>query len=165
MITDWQTDVRARLEAGEIITGGQIRREQGRKVCIYTFLQRLEDSEGWVFDKQWIVVPNPAPVPVCHYRLVRKKKVKPPKGTGPRTNMAVRPTDIAIQRLLAGEELEGKAIAEELGVSSSLLTYAKYRLEQQGYELVDRREGYRVFTRIKPKTRSKKSTKFGAFKL
>lgn len=148
-MTDWQDDVRRRLEAGETITGGQIRREVGRRVSIYSFLQRLERCEGWMFEKKPVMTPEYLQGPVTQYRLRRKKKrVPPPSGPGPRTNMAVRPTDIAIERLLTGEEVEGIAIAEELGVSNSLLTYCKRRLETEGYEFEDERVGYRVFTRI-----------------
>lgn len=168
MTTDWQRDVRARLEAGETISGPQIRRMVGRRVHVYTFLERLMKNEGWVIETTLIPMPESCRYPVKHYRLVRKKKrVKPPDRPGPRTNVAERPTDVAIRRLLAGEELEGIAIARELGVSNSLLPYVKLRLEDQGYTFVNRRERYRVFTRITnlptSKAKRKSSVKFGHF--
>lgn len=167
---DWQRDVRERLEAGEVITGGQIRREQGRKVHIYTFLQRLEEHEGWVFEKKLIDVG--LNIPVMHYRLVRKKKrIRPPAGPGPRTNMAERPTEIIIERLLAGEELEGIAVSREFKVSNSIISYVRHRLEEQGYEVVSRRVGYRVFVKVKGLRRTsrrivdRRTVEFGPFEV
>lgn len=145
--TEWQRDVRARLEAGETITGGQIRRELHRNVHVYEFLARLEHCEGWVFEKT-LIVEKFTPQAVTQYRLVRKKRVRAPARPGPRNHLPVRPTDIAIERLLAGEELEGKAIARELKVTSSLLSYVKKRLEAQGYEFENRWMKHRMFTRI-----------------
>lgn len=144
---DWQRRVRKRLLAGKTVSGHAVRLQAGRKVAIYNFLRHLEEHEGWVFEQT--LQKGDGPTPRIMWRRIGQNPVDPPP-IGPRTNVPVdeRPTNVVIARLLAGEELEGKAIAEELGAASSLLTYAKKRLRALGYDIVERREQYRVFVRV-----------------
>lgn len=144
----WRRMVRRRLLAGEAITGGQIRRDVGRHVTIYTFLRQLEQREGWIF-KQTLV--DGYPTPIVEWRLIGRREPPAPSATGPRCDVPKdsRPTEVIMRRLLRGEELENKAVADELQCTPSAVTYVRHRLESMGYDVLTRRVGYRVFTKVK----------------
>lgn len=176
---DWKEAVRDRLEQGGEVCGSSFREEVGRRVHVYGFLEYLEKSEGWIFEKTVKRADgngNPNSSMVVFWRLTGKGE---PSGTALKPGESF--VDVVTRRLLAGEEVSGQTIAAELGASRGVLTHAKNKLRAQGYEFVDRRDGHQRLTSLRstkkptppPKAeqqptqskRKKKPVKFGVFEI